>query len=115
MASVFRVLRNMLQTEFPPNSAKIAADCTVQMAICNSLCLPHVIDFMKFAAIAKTERLCHEIILNLVDCYDDIDEAIIENYIEYLIPFFIEASAYPYEFCQPRVSPYLREFHSFVF
>ena len=103
IAAVFRVMHNMLETDYPASSTQIALDCTVEMATRYPPCLPHVVDFLKFVGGAKLERLSPEIFLNLIDAYDDMDTIDIEAHVEYLIPFFIEASSHQYEFCQPRV------------
>ena len=103
IAAVFRVMRNMLETDYPPNSTQIAVEISVEMATRYLPCLPHVVDFLRYADGAKLERLSHEIILNLIDVYDDMETPDIESHVEYLIPFFIEASCHHYEFCQPRV------------
>lgn len=103
IAAVFRVMRNMLETDYPASSLQIAVDCTVGMATRYPPCLPHIVDFLKFTCSAKLERLSHDIFLNLIDAYDDMDTTDVEAHIEYLIPFFIEASSHHYEFCQPRV------------
>ena len=103
IAAVFRVMRNMLETDYPTSSTQIALDCTVDLATRYPPCLPHVVDFLKFISGTKLERLSHEICLSLIDAYDDMNAVDVETHVEYLIPFFMEASTHHYEFCQPRV------------
>ncbi|XP_032778780.2 uncharacterized protein LOC116917422 isoform X3 [Daphnia magna] len=102
-AAVFRVMRDMLESKFPANAAQIVLHSTVALGARHPACLPHIIDFLKHFGSNQPEQLPDAIILGLVDAFDEVETSTVMPHMEHLIQFFMEASLYRYEFCQPRM------------
>ncbi|XP_059351271.1 uncharacterized protein LOC130691362 isoform X2 [Daphnia carinata] len=103
LASVFRVMRDMLESNFPTNAAQIVLHSTVALGARHPACLPHIIDFLKHFGANQPGQLPDAITLGLVDAFDDMEISIVMPHMEHLIQFFMEATLYRYEFCQPRM------------
>ncbi|KAI9565009.1 hypothetical protein GHT06_008751 [Daphnia sinensis] len=103
LASVFRVMRDMLESKFPTNAAQIVLHSTVALGARHPACLPHIIDFLKHFGSNHHGQLPDAIILGLVDAFDELENSTVMPHVEQLIQFFMEATLYRYEFCQPRM------------
>lgn len=105
-AAVFRVMRDMLESNFPTNAGQIVLKSTVDLGARYPACLPHIIDLLKHLGSNQPGQLPDAITLGLVDAFDEMEISTMMPFMEHLIHFFTEATLYRYEFCQPRVISY---------
>ena len=103
-ASIFRVLCSILASDFSTNSRQLAVESSVALATRQLVCLAHVIDFLRYLHDERMPELGDDIVLGIVDAFDELQPETMENYVSNVIAFFSEACIRLYQFCQPRVS-----------
>lgn len=100
-------MRHMIEKRFPANGTEIVYKSTVDLGTRHPNCLPHVVDFLKYLGSSRAEQLSETIVLGLIDTFNELETNQMLPHIEHLIQFFLEATLYHYEYCQPRVLTYL--------